>query len=1031
MAGKIKPAKSEGQSEKPAKKSPVTKKATPRSPVKTQSKASGFSPKLPVRARKSPRSSEIRKHQPGFPIVGIGASAGGLEAFEEFFTQMPSNSGVAFVVVPHQSPTHTSLLPGLLQKCTAMPVLEVSDGLAVRPNTVYLALAGKNLAMLNGKLQVMEPASRDRLHLPIDSFFRSLAEDQKHRAIGIVLSGTASDGTLGLKAIKGESGMTMAQEPQSAKYAGMPQSAIATGNVDYVCPPAQMPAQILAYIRGPYLTPFPSSLDQESDGGQFLQKVLLVLRERTGNDFSLYKPNTIRRRIERRMNVHQIESPKQYLRNLLANSHEVDALFQELLICVTGFFRDPAAFEVLSNQGLPLLLDAKQDGDHMRVWVPGCGTGEEAYSLAILIREYTGKRKVRLQVQVFGTDLDARAIEIARKGLYPAGIANDVTPERLQRFFSKEDSHYRVKKDIRDLVIFAPHNLLCDPPFTKLDLLSCRNLLIYLEARTQRRLFPLFHYALKPNGLLFLGSSETIGEFEGKLFETFDRKWKLYRRQAGTNGRMPFQEFPVAGIKAARDLLTEEDHAHSNPAPSLPDLIETMLLDQYAPASVLVNDRGEIVYIHGRTGAYLEPVSGQPNLILLNMAREGLQVDLAAALHHVMLQGGEVVRRGVQVKSNGTFVTVDLLVKRVEEPESLRGLYLVTFSPTSAGVSSSRKEKKKATPQGEAPSSPDVIQELRYTKQRLQRTIEELQTSNEELKSANEELQSANEELQSTNEELETSKEELQSLNEELVTVNAEFQGKIDELADLNDDLHNLLNSTEVATIFLDNDLNIKRFTPAAKRVIHLIETDVGRPLTDIASKLIDDQLMEKAREVLQTLVFQEREVQSTDGEWYVLRILPYRTARNTIDGLVVTFLKVTAAKKAELAAREGQNFAESIIQTVRQPLIVLDGQFRVVTANQAFYQTFHLSPAEVEQQHFYQVGQGEWDIPALRRLLEEILPQNSTFQDFLVEHDFTRIGRRSFMVNGRRLEQESGIPQLILLVMENVTGERQNLDSR
>jgi two-component system CheB/CheR fusion protein len=1030
MAATKKPAKSKGQPEKSGKYGPFTKKSAPRSPVKTQSKASQSHLKLQSLVKKTSPSSDVRKPQEGFPIVGIGASAGGLEAFEEFFTQMPSDSGLAFVVVPHQSPSHTSLLPGLLQKCTSMPVLEVADGLAVKPNTVYLALAGKNLALLNGTLHVMEPALQDRLPLPIDYFFRSLAEDQKHRAVGIVLSGTGSDGTLGLKAIKGESGMTMAQAPDSAKYAGMPQSAIATGIIDYVCPPAQMPEQILAYIRGPYLTPMPSGLDQESDVGQFLHKVFVLLRDRTGNDFSLYKTNTIRRRIERRMNVHQIEAPKQYLRYLLTNPHELDALFQEILIGVTSFFRDPAAFEVLANQGLPSLLDAKPDGDHVRVWVPGCGTGEEAYSLAILLREYMAQRKVRFQVQVFGTDLDGQAIEFARKALYPAGIANDVTPERLHRFFIKEDGHYRVKKDIRDFVIFAPHNLLADPPFTKLDLLSCRNLLIYLEARTQRRLFPLFHYALKDPGLLFLGSSETIGEFEEGLFETVDRKWKLYRRKAGTTDRTSLEGFPVGGIKVVWDSLAAVDRALPPQAPSIPDLVETMLLEQYAPASVIVNERGEIVYIHGRTGAYLEPAPGQPNLILLNMAREGLRHDLATALHQATTKKKDVVHQDVQVKTNGTFVSVDLTVKRIEEPEPLRGLYQVTFASKPAGLSGPIIGKKKAKAKREVAPSPAVLQELRYTKQRLQRTIEALQTSNEELKSTNEEFQSTNEELQSTNEELETSKEELQSLNEELVTVNAELQGKIDELSATNDDLDNLLNSTEIATLFLDNDLNIKRFTPAAKRVINLIATDVGRPLTDIASKLIDDPLIEKAREVLQTLVFQEREVQSTAGEWYVLRILPYRTARNTIDGLVITFLTITKAKKAEIASREAQEFAESIIQTVRQPLLVLDGRLRVVTANQTFYQAFHLSPQEVEQQLFYQIGEGAWDIPALRRLLEEILPQNSTFQDFLIDHTFSRVGRRVFVLNGRRLDQEAGNPRLILLVMEDVTKEKSNMDS-
>jgi len=900
-----------------------------------------------------------------------------------------------------------------------MRVLEVKDGMIVKPNTVYLSLAGKNLAILNGALHLMDVDVQERLPLAIDNFFRSLAEDQKHQAIGIVRSGTGSDGTLGLKAIKGESGMTMAQEPKSAKYGSMPQSAISTGVVDYVCSAEEMPHQLLAFSKGPYLAPVEVPQGRETEIGQMLQKIFVLLRERTGNDFSLYKTNTIRRRIERRMNVHQIDSPTHYLRYVMANAPELDALFQEILIGVTSFFRDPLAFEVLAQEGIPGLLDSKRDGDPVRVWVPGCGSGEEAFSLAIVIREYMAKRRSRFHVKIFGTDLDEQAIDSARRGLYPVGIANDVTPERLQRFFANEDHSFRVKKEIRDVVIFAPHNVLADPPFTKLDLLSCRNLLIYLEARTQRRLFPLFHYALNPDGLLFLGSSETVGECEETLFETLDRKWKLFTRKAGETDRTTLQGFPVRYTKPVGDLLPEFEQPLETPGPSMANGIETMLLEEYAPASVIVNERGEIVYIHGRTGAYLEPAPGQAAMILINMAREGLRYDLSAALHQANQRDESVVKHAVGVKTNGGYQLVDLTVKRIADPEALRGLFLVTFQPQPNDASVSGKGKTPRKPKPDETSDASVVQELHYTKQRLQHTNEELQTANEELKSTNEELQS-------TNEKLETSKEELQSLNEELVTVNAELQGKINELSDANDDLSNLLNSTEVATIFLDTHLNIKRFTPAAKRVVNLIATDVGRPLADIASTLIDARLMEEAKEVLETLVYREHEVQTTDGYWVFLRILPYRTAKNTIDGLVLTFADITKVKDNELLAQEAKALAENVMQTVREPLLVLDAGLRVVSANQAFIRTFALSSDDVISHPLTTLDHGEWDIPALTDLLENVLPKHTMFQDFPVEHTFRRIGRRKLVLNARRLIQAPEKSPLILLAMEDITAREE-----
>jgi len=750
-----------------------------------------------------------------------------------------------------------------------------------------------------------------------------------------------------------------------------------------------------------------------------LRKIFILLRDRTGNDFTLYKENTIHRRIERRMHVHQIENIRQYLRFVLANPHELDTLFQEMLIGVTSFFRDPHAFEVFVHKGLPSLVEGKSEGATLRLWVAGCSTGEEAYSLAILIREYLTQQKRRLIVQIFASDLDSRAIETARLGLYPVGIAGDITPERLHRFFTKEDHSYRVKKEIRDLVVFATHNVLTDAPFTKLDLLSCRNLLIYLEARAQQKLLPLFHYTLNPQGILFLGTSETIGVFES-LFTVIDRKGKLFRRTAEPGAIPRLERIPDGMMKGTAETYVEAEGRRPPPhAASIPDLIQQLLVSRYAPAAVVVNERGEVVYIHGHTGTYLEPAPGPPTHHLIEMAREGLQHDLALALHQAASKEDDVVHHNVRVNADGDVILVNLTVKKIAEPEALQGLFLVTFDRARADKAAARK----GAPAPLEKDKSGLKRELELTKQRLQRTIEEQQTSNEELKSTNEELQSTNEELQSTNEELETTKEELQSLNEELVTLNAELQGKLDALAEATDDLQNLLNSTEVATIFLDNELRIKRFTSEAKRVSNLIVSDVGRPLSDIVSKLTDDLLVEEAQAVLQTLVVKERDVQTADGSWFYMRILPYRTSKNAIDGLVLTFLDITKIKAAERVVDVARNIAASIVETVREPLLVLDEQLRVVSTNQAFYRTFQVTPLEVEQQLLYHLCNGAWNLPPLRRLLEEVLPQQISFQDFIVDKTFPHIGRKVLALNGRRLEQALSQPGRILLAMEEVQG--------
>ena len=1005
MAKKKATRNESGQVPKPAKKS-TTKKKT--------------SNKLKVAIAVLPPADA----QLNFPVVGIGASAGGLEAMVELLENMPSNSGMAFVIVTHQHPGHASLLPELLARKTALPVGEVEDGQAVQPNHVYVMPPGGQLAILGGTLQRMETEQPAAPKLPIDYFFRSLAEDQLERAVVIILSGTGTDGTLGLRAIKAGAGMAMVESPESAKYPGMPSSAIATGMADYVLPPAAMPEQLLNYVKGPYLQGTATAAESPSVPAGPMQKIFVLLRSQTGHDFSCYKTNTLRRRIERRMNIHQIKNPNDYVKYLHENVHEIDLLFKELLISVTSFFRDRQAWVSL-NTHVEELLGSQSGGGEVRAWVPGCATGEEVYSLAILLREGVTKLRHHINAQVFGTDLDGNAIETARAGRYPEGVAVDVSAEYLEHYFTHHDNSYRIRKEVREMAVFAQQNVVKDPPFTKLDIIACRNLLIYLDADLQKMLLPIFHYALKPGGLLFLGPSESIGALTD-LFEPLDKRWKIFRRKDKAGAVHSLPRLPTHRATLDAQTATSMQHVTDTPVASartVPALIERILVTQFAPASVVVSDRGDIVYIHGRTGMYLEPAPGQPRANILEMAREGLPIALAAALRQCNSTGGEVVREGVRVKTNGDYSLVNVTVSKLGEPESLRGLLLVTFRPVEIDATRERAKPTKQKNRAEGEQVVELERELRYTKESHQSTIEELQLSNEELKSTNEELQSTNEELQSTNEELETSKEEMQSLNEELTTVNSELQCKVDELSQATDDMQNLLNSTDIATLFLDNELNINRFTEQTQNLIKLRDTDVGRPLSELVSNLPEVNLEDDCRRVLRALSALEREVADKDGIWYLMRIKPYRTAENLIEGLVITFVNIQRLKTAEESA-ELRAFFESIVETLREPLLVLDDQHRIVSANTRFCERFRLDRKQVVGALLSKVGQGEWDIPQLNHLLDEILPEHRTLEDFKVTHEFSKVGRKTLLLNARRLERERGLPDLILLAMDDVTGE-------
>ncbi len=938
-----------------------------------------------------------------FSIVGLGASAGGLEAYEQFFSHMPARSGLGFVLVSHLDPGHVSILTEILQRSTAMPVLEAQDQMRVAADTVYVIPPNRDMAIFHGALQLSMPEVPRGQRMPIDAFLRSLAEDQGERAVGIILSGTGTDGTLGLRAILGAGGVTLVQEPATAKYDGMPASAIKAGYASHVLPVEKMPATLVAGAHRQAPLPeakLPQASAPERTGG--LNRLLLLLRTATGHDFSLYKKSTIGRRIERRMLQHDLTDIDIYARYLKEHPAEAQALVKELLINVTSFFRDPEAFLALRQEILPQLFADKPEDYVFRVWVTGCATGEEAYSLAMLLREFMDESQRESRVQIYATDLDDDAIAAARTGLYPPNIAADLTPERLRRFFITEDSGYRIKKDIREMVVFAIQNVLKDPPFTKLDLVSCRNLMIYLEPELQDRLIPAFHYALKPGGVLFLSPSESIGRHPD-LFSPLSRKWKIYRAvhsAASTRALMDSGLAWATETGARRPIEAVVKAKESN----LAELTRRMLLETYAPASVVVDARGNILYVHGETGKYLRPAPGQASLNVVDMAREGLQAELRPALHEAANRGAPTLGRKVSVKTNGDFQTVSFSLRPLPDPDANPGLLLVSFQDVGKSAAAKRKRGLPAL-SAEVGRIADLERDLASTQADLQANIEEHQASNEELKSTNEELQSTNEELQST--------------NEELITVNSELQAKIEQLAGMQNDMKNLFDSINIGTLFLDPQMVIRRFSREATKVYRLVATDVGRPLADIKSDLEDDALIGEARAVLDSLLPCEREVVTAGGACYLVRIQPYRTLDNVIDGVVLTFTDISQRIEAETAEHKARHLAESIVDTVREPLVVLDGNMNIISASRSFYRHFRVAPEDTVGRCIYDIGNGQWNIPALRELLETLLPRDQSFEDFAIEHEFPVIGRCRMLLNARRLVGEDQEKPLILLAME------------
>lgn len=841
-----------------------------------------------------------------FPIVGIGSSAGGLEAMELFFQNMPADANIAFVVIQHLDPTHVGILPELLQRTTTMKVIQATDQLKAKPNCVYVIPPNKSMSLLHGTLHLHDPVESRGQRLPIDIFFRSLADDQLNKSIGIILSGMGSDGSLGLKAIKEKNGMVLVQDPVTAKFEGMPHNATQAVVADIVAPAEELPSKLITLLK--FIPPAKPNAEIDHKSKSNLEKIIILLRKHTGHDFSLYKKNTLLRRIERRKGVHQLTKIQDYTHFLQGNPKEVEILFKELLIGVTSFFRDPTVWKKLKETILPDMIKGLPNGHVLRAWVPACSTGEEAYSLAMIFIEAIEKyNKRNVTLQIFATDIDTEAIDKARKGVFHSDIVADVSPARLKRFFTIESENYRVNSAIREMVVFAPQSVIKDPPFTKLNLLLCRNMLIYMEPELQNKLMALFNYSLNSGGILLLGSAETLGNHSDE-FETLDARLKFFRRTK-TSRSVELVDFPSS---FSRLKGKAEGKSSLKVVENLQTLADQFLLQRFAPASVLVNSKGDIVYITGRTGKYLEPVAGKANWNIYAMAREGLRQELPAAFRKALKSNETVTLRNIKLGSNGGICFIDVTVQQIENPESIQGMLMVVFNDVPAVITAApaRKGNKKLN---KTQPLKAVELELQRSLEELQSTREEMQTSQEELRSTNEELQSTNEELQSTNEELTTSKEEMQSLNEELQTMNVELQNKVGDLIQASNDMKNLLNSTEIATLFLDKELNIRRFTDPVAKIIKLRTEDIGRPFTDLVTHLQYPEIKEHAQQVLKTLMTVETTISSTHGKWFRARIMPYRTLDDRIEGLVITFTDITELKDMEMELKEANEILREL----------------------------------------------------------------------------------------------------------------------
>lgn len=971
-----------------------------------------------------------RDEQPAapFPIVGIGASAGGVHALESFFEQIKEGTGAAYVVIQHLAPDRESVMPALLAKRTELAVLQAEEDMPLAPEHVYLLPPGKELRLRDGAFDLRKRESGGT-PMPIDTFFRSLAESRQERAIGVVLSGSGTDGTLGAKAIKGEGGLMLVQDEEQADHRSMPRSAIDAGVADRVLRVEEMPGVIANYIAHPVLKLKSEETEAESLERD-LRSILMIVRTQAGVDFSQYKRNTVRRRIARRMALHGVDNYSQFRHMLREDPAEVERLFKDLTINVTRFFRDEFAMAELAETGLRPMMADKADNSPLRIWVPGCSTGEEAYSLAILLLEAMEEMAKSFDIKIFATDVNEEAVTTARSGLYPEAISADISQNRLRRFFSKKGQRYQVDSKIRDMVVFAAHDVTSDPPFSNLDLISCRNLLIYMKPELQQKVLPVFHFSLNLGGLLFLGTSETVGE-AADLFTCESKKGKVFRKISVSPQKLTEYQTPVLefGHRKGTGIGYEAEFpgrsrgdSHENRGAELRQTVQETLLKKYADSAVLLDPNGKILYIHGDTGDFLSPPPGVPEFNIFRMTDGELHFQLFQGMETVRRHGKPATLSDIPFSAKEPFSSVEL---HFTPADVRRGLVLVEFRETP------QPESDREAGEGGKKSAvkPEKVGELenrlRSTQQELQATIEELETSNEELKSANEELQANNEELQSTNEELESSKEELQSTNEELETLNSELYSKNQELMKAEDDLKNLFASTEVATLFLDEDLRIQRYTPTTDQIFNLQEGDVGRRISDITCNLVEVDVARVADEVLDKLTRHESKVTTRDGEaTFLLRAVPYRTRQNVIEGVVITFMNITEYEQQAAEARDARTLFQKITEVFREPTLVLDEALVVRSANPAFYRMFQTSPAETENREVFALGDGQWDAPEFRRFLEEVIPQSGLFSDYYFEHDFPRLGYRKMALSGRKIEAGEVRRAIIMVTFRDASQE-------